>query len=133
VTDENSKVTLLAPDSRPDHADRIGPPIRRLGAGACALPAREWIRASSRFSRRRPRRAAKRRQPARGALRKVFVYTGLSWFHELPPRARAYRLFANWFSLGKYPAPDDNHRAAGAAHLARFTVSSSSFRHLGGC
>jgi hypothetical protein len=37
-----------------------------------------------------------------------YVYTGYSWFRELPAGvAGAYRLFANLISLGKHETPDD--------------------------
>jgi LmbE family N-acetylglucosaminyl deacetylase len=106
VTDENSAVTLLAPD----HLALTGP--NRIGPDDFT----GWVQERGSYfpSRWDPRFTAivachdAGEPPLDGGLliarcgRGYFVYTSLSWFRQLPAGVPgAYRLFANLISLGR--------------------------------
>ena len=106
VTDENAAMTLLAPD----HPALTGP--NRIGPADFA----GWVQERGSYfpSEWDPRFTPivachdAGEDPLEGGLliahpgRGYFVYTGLSWFRQLPAGVPgAYRLFANLISLGK--------------------------------
>jgi LmbE family N-acetylglucosaminyl deacetylase len=106
VTDENAAMTLLAPD----HPALTGP--NRIGPADFA----DWVQERGSYfpSQWDPRFTPivachdAGEAPLEGGLlvahdgRGYFVYTGLSWFRQLPAGVPgAYRLFANLLSLGK--------------------------------
>ena len=107
VTDENAEVRILAPDHPVlNFPNKITAP--RISPAGCRSAASIFPINGTRPGRRFSRATIPGEPPRDGGLLVTpvgegwFVYTGYSWFRELPAGVPgAYRIFANMISLGK--------------------------------